>query len=570
MFAWLLVILVANLCSAEPPSKADTVIVNAKVYTVNARQPWAEAVAIRGETILAVGTEQEIAAFRGLDTRVVDAGGHLLLPGFTDCHIHFMDGSLSLQGVNVDEAKSLAEIQSMVKAFADSHPKAPWILGRGWRYPVFGAAALPHKKYLDEVEPNRPAFLEGFDGHTFWANSKALAAAGITRQTADPPNGKIVRDPDTGEPTGALEESAFDLIDKVIPRPTREQRLAALRQGIYEANKVGLVRVHSAGQDFEYLDLFDELRRQGQLSLRFYIAYFLDPPELTQAALQQIEDARKKYNDEWISGGAVKTMLDGVIESHTAAMLEPYTDDPSQSGKLFWDPVKYKRAVRELDRRGLQVFTHAIGDRAIRLTLDAYEEAHNKNMTTGSRDRVEHIESASSSDIPRFGKLGVIASMQPLHAYPDDDTLNVWAHNAGSNRASRGWAWHSIAASGGRLAFGSDWPIVTLNPWPGVQNALTRQTTEGTPPGGWLPNERLTLAQTIEAYTLGAAYAGKREKTEGSIEPGKLADMIIVSQNLFEIPANKTGETRVLLTMVGGKNVYESAEWKARRTEMKP
>ena len=543
---------------------ADSILLNARIYTVNPRQPWAEALAIRGDKIVAVGSAKQIAAYRGPSTHVLDAKNRLVLPGFTDCHIHFMDGSLSLGRVNVEGAKNVEEIQKKVKEFAEAHPSAPWILGRGWSYPAFGAAALPDKKYLDAVVPDRPVYLEGFDGHTYWANSKALEAAGISRDTPDPPNGKIVRDPKTGEATGALKEAAFSLVDKVVPNPSREERLDALRQGIREANKAGLVRVHSAGQDFEWLDLYDELRKKGELTLRFYVAYFLDPPELTASELQTIEEARKTYHDDWISGGIVKTMLDGVIESHTAAMLEPYSDDPSQSGKLFWDPAKYKQAVVELDRRGLQIFTHAIGDRAVRLALDAYEEAHKANHTTDSRDRIEHIETITAADIPRFGKLGVIASMQPLHAYPDEDTLGVWARNAGPERATRAWAWRSIAANGGRLAFGSDWPVVTLNPWQGVQNALTRQTPEGTPPGGFVPSERLSLEKTIKAYTLDAAYAGKREKTEGSLEPGKLADLIVLSQDLFKVDPHKTADTKVLLTVVGGKTVYESPEWSGK------
>jgi predicted amidohydrolase YtcJ len=547
---------------AEPP--ADTIVINARIYTVNSRQPWAEGLAIKNGKLVAVGDKKHINSHRGPSTKTIDANGHLVLPGFTDCHIHFMSGSLSLLGVNLDDAKTVAAIQKKVKEFADAHPNNTWIVGRGWSYPVFGAAALPDKKYLDQVVVDRPVYLEGFDGHTYWANSKALEKAGITKDTPDPPNGKIVRDPTTGEATGALKEAAFDLVNRVVPKPTREERLQALRQGLREANKAGLVRVHSAGQDFEYLDLYDELRKQGQLTVRFYIAYFLDPPELTPAILDQIEQARRTYHDDWISGGAVKTMLDGVVESHTAAMLEPYSDDPSQTGKLFWDPAKYKQTVAELDRRGFQVFTHAIGDRAVRLALDAYEEAHNANGTKDSRDRIEHIETITTADILRFGKLGVIASMQPLHSYPDEDTLSIWARNAGPERATRAFAWNSIAASGGRLAFGSDWPVVTLSPWAGVQNALTRQTTEGMPPGGFLPKERVSLAQTIEAYTLGAAYAGKREKTEGSLEPGKLADLIVLSQNLFNAPPNKARQTEVLVTMVGGKVVWESPEWTAK------
>ena len=362
--------------------------------------------------------------------------------------------------------------------------------------------------------------------------------------------------------TGALKESAGDLVAKLMPQPTREERLAALRQGIHEANKYGLVRVHSAGQDFEWLDLYDQLRRDGQLTLRFYVAYFLDPPELTPSELDQIEKARKIYKDDWISGGVVKTMLDGVIEAHTAAMFEPYTDDPSQSGKLFWEPAKYKAAITELDRRGLQIFTHAIGDKAVRLALDAYEQAAATNHTADARPRIEHIETITAQDIPRFGKLGVIASFQPLHAYPDEDTLGIWARNAGPERAQRAWVWHSIKSTGGRLAFGSDWPVVTLNPWPGVQNGITRQTTEGDPPGGFVPGERISLEDAIQGYTLGAAFAGRREKTEGSIEPGKLADVIVLDRDLFKIEPREIGKTEVLLTMVGGKIVYQSPNWK--------
>ena len=556
----IIISLCASLQAADPPSSAaDTVILNARIYTVNPQRPWAEALAISGENILAVGIKNEIEKYRGASTRIIDAQSHLVLPGFVDCHIHFMDGSMGLTRVDLNDAKTVAEIQKRVKEYAESHRQEPWITGMGWSYPTFGPSALPDKKILDDIVPTRPVYLVAFDGHSSWANSKALQMAGITRETPDPPNGKIVRD-EKGEATGALKESAGDLIARVMPKPTREERLAALRLGIHEANKFGLTRVHSAGQDFEWLDLYDELRRNGQMTLRFYIAYFLDPPELTPDAIEKIEQARRTYHDDWISsGGVVKTMLDGVVEAHTAAMLTPYSDDPSQSGKLFWDPAKYTQAVAELDRRGLQIFTHAIGDKAVRLALDAYQNAAETNHTNDARPRIEHIETISAQDIPRFGKQGVIASFQPLHAYPDDDTLNIWARNVGPERAERAWVWHSIENTGGRLAFGSDWPVVTLNPWPGVQNALTRQTTDGNPPGGFVPSERISLEDTIKAYTLGAAFAGRREKTEGSLQPGKLADLIVLSQDLFKIKPNEIGKTDVLLTMLGGKIVYRSS-----------
>jgi len=561
---WIVVFVGASVpCLLQGQAKlepAETIITNARIYTVDVKRPWAEAVAIRSGRIAAVGSTQQIDAYRGSSTQILNAGGRLVLPGFTDCHIHFMDGSLGLTEVDLNGSKSVNEIQERVRKYATAHPEKPWITGMGWTYPTFGPSALPNKRILDEVVPDRPVFLVAFDGHSSWANSKALAMAGITRETTDPPNGSVVRDAN-GEATGALKESAGDLVAKLMPQPTREERLAALRLGIHEANKYGLVRVHSAGQDFEWLDLYDQLRRDGQLTLRFYVAYFLDPPELTSAELEQIENARKMYRDNWISGGVVKTMLDGVIEAHTAAMLEPYSDDPSQSGKLFWEPEKYKVAIAELDRRGLQIFTHAIGDKAVRLALDAYEQAATTNHTADARPRVEHIETITAQDIPRFAKLGVIASFQPLHAYPDEDTLGIWARDVGPERARRAWVWHSIESTGGHLAFGSDWPVVTLNPWPGVQNALTRQTTEGDPPGGFVPSERISLENAIQGYTLGAAFAGHREKTEGSIEPGKLADMIVLGQDLFKIEPREIGNTEVLLTMVGGKVVYQSPNW---------
>ena len=544
--------------ASGPIPVADTIIARGKVYTGNSEQPWAQAVAIHAGKIIAVGDESTVFKLRYAGTEVIEAGGRLVLPGFVDCHIHFLDGSLSLGRVNLEGAKDASDIQQRLRAYATKHPGNDWVLGRGWNYAMFGPEALPHKKYLDEVFPDRPVFLEGYDGHTYWANSKALSAAGITNETPDPRNGAIVRDPRTQEATGALKESAQELVARVVPQPSRNEKLAALRAGIKWANQQGLTRVHSAGGDFEQLDLYDELRREGQQTLRFYIAYFLNPPNLRPQDLDAIESARKKYRDDWMDTNAVKMMVDGVVESHTAAMLEPYSDNPSTKGKLFWDPANYTAAVSELDRRGLQLFTHAIGDYGVRAALDAYEHAEEVNHTRDRRPRIEHIETITAADIPRFGKLGVIASMQPLHSYPDADTLDVWARNAGPDRASRAWAWKSISSAGGHLAFGSDWPVVTLNPWEGVQTAVTRQTKEGEPDAGFVPEQRLTVEEAVRGYTFGAAYAGRREKTEGSIERGKLADLIIVSRNIFDIDPHRIAETKVLTTIVGGRVVYQA------------
>ena len=559
LIATLLAAAALLFANAQPPIPvADTIILRAKVYTGDVNRPWAQAIAIHDGKIVAVGDDATINKLRYGGTEVIEGAGHLVLPGFVDCHIHFLDGSLSLGRVNLEGAKDASDIQQRLRDYAAKHPGNDWVLGRGWNYAMFGPEALPNKKYLDEIFPDRPVFLEGYDGHTYWANSKALALAGITNETPDPPNSAIVRDPKTREAAGALKESAQGLVARVVPKPSRNEKLAALRAGIRWANEHGLTRVHSAGGDFEQLDLYDELRRQGQLSLRFYIAYFLDPPKLRAQDLDVIESARKKFHDDWIDTNAVKMMVDGVVESHTAAMLEPYSDDPSVKGKLFWEPANYLAAVAELDKRGLQLFTHAIGDYGVRTALDAYQNAEEVNRATDRRPRIEHIETVSAADIPRFGKLGVIASMQPLHSYPDADTLDVWARNAGPDRASRAWAWKSIANDGGHLAFGSDWPVVTLNPWEGVQTAVTRQTSEGKPDAGFVPEQRLTVAETVRGYTLGAAYAGRREKTEGSIEPGKLADLIIISQNIFEIDPHRLAETKVLTTIVGGRVVYQA------------
>lgn len=537
---------------------ADIIVIHGRVYTENPKQPWAQAVAIQGAKIVAVGDDAAIEKMRGMGTKVINAGGKLVLPGFTDCHVHFFSGALSLGQVNLEGAKDVANIQKNLREYASEHPGEDWILGRGWNYAMFGAEALPHKKYLDEIFPNRPVFLEGYDGHTSWANSKALALAGITRATPNPPNGIIVRDAQTGEATGALKEAAQGLVAKVIPEPTRAEKLLALRAGMKWANGHGVTRVHSAGGDFEILDLYDEMRHRGDLTVRMYIAYFLNPPALRPQDIEAIEAARKKFHDEWIDAGAVKFMVDGVVESHTAAMLEPYSDDPSLRGKPFWEPGNYNAAIAELDKRGLQLFTHAIGDYGIRMALNAYENAAQQNHLKDRRSRIEHIETVAATDIPRFGKLAVIASMQPLHSYPDADTLDVWARNVGPDRASRAWAWKSIADGGGRLAFGSDWPVVTLNPWEGIQTAVTRQTSEGTPPEGFVPDQRLTVGQAVDGYTLGAAFAGRHEKTEGSLEVGKLADLIVLSQNIFDINPHKIRATKVLTTIIGGRIVFQS------------
>ena len=554
----LVCILATSACGRQPLIPADSVLMHARIYTMDPKEPWAEAMAVRAGKIIAVGSDKAIEAYQGPSTKVIDAKGHMALPGLVDAHVHFLAGSAVMQQVSLNEAKTIGEFQKAIKDYAAAHPDSKWIQGMGWIYSIFGEGGLPDKKLVDAVVPDRPVYLLAYDGHTSLANSKALQAAGITRKTPNPPSGIIVRDPLTGEPTGVLKEAAGTLVAKLIPQPTHEEERYLLARAIHYASSLGLTRLISAGADAERVELFDEIRQRGDLTVRFSMARFVSAP-VTPDAIQVLEQNRKKYGDEWIDAGQVKFLLDGVIESHTAAMLEPYEGDPSNRGQLYFDAEKYRESVLQLDRLGFPISTHAIGDRTIRLALDAYEAAHKANGHSEARDRIEHIEAPSAADIPRFGKLNVIAGMQPLHATPDTNTFNNWAGSIGPHRAQRAFPWHSILAGGAQLCFGSDWPVVTLNPWPGLQMLLTRQTPDGTPPGGWLPSERLTLEQAIQGYTMGGALAARREKTEGSIEAGKLADVIVISQDLFKTAPNQIGKTKVLLTMVGGKIVYRSS-----------
>lgn len=542
-------------CSGGRPA-ADTIIMNARVYTVNASQPWAEAVAVGEGRVLAVGTTRAVSRHKAAGTRVIDAGGRLVLPGFADSHIHFVGGSVGLAGVDLAGTRTVEEIQARIRAFADENPQAGWIKGRGWMYAAF-PGGMPHKKYLDEVVPDRPAVMSCADGHTTWVNSKALALAGVDRGTPDPENGKVVRD-ETGEPTGALLEEAGALVSKHIPRPTAEETLASLRRGLREAARLGVVRAHGMGGEFEALELLDRLLQEGGLTTRLSVSMWVDPPGPTDEDWKAYERARVRYNDEWLSLGGVKLMLDGVIDSGTGAMLDPYENQHGNRGKLFWEPEAFKRAVAAFNAKGLQVSTHAIGDAAIRLALDAYEEAARTAGERDLRNKIEHAEDIAAEDIPRFGRLGVIASFQPLHANPDPAWMRTWIENVGPEREQRAFAWKAVLDAGGRLAFGSDWPVVTLSPWPGLQVAVTRQDLNGLPECGWLPQHRVTLEEAVYAYTMGGAYAMHREKEAGSIEPGKLADLVIVSQDIFRVDPHEIGKTEVVLTMVGGRVVHDA------------
>ena len=543
----------------EPP--ADLVIVGGRVFTVEADRPWAEAVAVRGDRIVKVGTEAEVRALKGPNTREIDATGSVVLPGMNDSHTHFLDGSLGLDQVDLTGATTLPAIQDRVRQFAAGHPDEPWILGTGWLYSTF-PGRFPDRRDLDAAESARPVFLYSYDGHSAWCNSAALKAAGLTAKTPqlEKSQGEIVKDPKTGAPTGTLKEGASSLVDRVVPKPSKDRKKAALVEGMRLANRLGVTSVQNCSGGQDEIDLYDELQREGLLTVRTSTAFTMPdtPGELDDALVAKIEAARRTHQDHFVRAGTVKFFADGVIESNTAAMLAPYSNDPSTSGPARYDSGALDSMVDRVDAAGFQIYIHAIGDRGVRMSLDALEKAMRARPGRDRRHRLEHIETIDASDIPRFGALGILASMQPYHAYPEPNLLSVWAVNIGPERVGRAFAWNAIARAGGRLVFGSDWPVVTIDPLIGIHNAVLRQDTEGKPEGGWVPAQRVTLEEAIAAYTLNGAYGSFEEDVKGSIREGKLADLAVFSPDLFKVPAADLHKSRVVLTIFNGREVYRA------------
>jgi predicted amidohydrolase YtcJ len=534
----------------------DLIVINGKVYSASGETDLAEAVAVTGNKVVRVGTNREIQRLRRAQTVVVDAKGGAVMPGFNDAHAHLVNGGLSLDQISLSDATTLDEIKDTIRVWAESHPEREWIVGRGWYYQPFNGA-MPTRQLLDSLVPDRPAYLIAYDGHTGWANTKALQLAGITRRSNSPDNGHIVKDPRSGEPTGALKEAAMALMT-AAPKPTEEDRLAAVRAAIDEAHRYGITSLQDAGGPLEDLDLFDRLRKRGELTLRVYQALRADST-LTEAGVDVLDQVRTRYADDpLLKTGAVKLIADGVIESHTAAMLEPYANKPAIKGEARFTPEQLNKVVAMLDQRGWQVMTHAIGDSAVRMTLDAYEAAAKANPAPerGRRHRIEHIETIDPADVPRFGKLGVIASMEPVHATPSPTPGDVWSANIGEERASRGWMWNSILKAGGRLAFGSDWPVMTLDPLKGLHVATTRTTLDGLPAGGWIPGERLPIRKAIDAYTVDAAWASFDELRKGKLAKDMLADIVVLTDDIFSGPASRLTTTEVAVTIADGKVVY--------------
>ena len=535
----------------------DLIVINGKVYAADGGSDLAEAVAVTGNKVVRVGTNREIQRLRRAQTVVVDAKGGAVLPGFNDAHAHLISGGLSLDQISLGDATTLDAIKDTIRVWAEAHPEREWITGRGWYYQPFNGA-MPTRQMLDALVPDRPAYLIAYDGHTGWANTRALHAAGITRRTKAPANGEIVKDRRTGEPTGALKEAAMALVAAAAPKPSDEDRLAAIRAAIDESHRYGITSVQDAGGTAADLDLFDRLRKRGELTLRVYQALRADNT-LSEADLDALDQVRTRYADDpLLKTGAIKLIADGVIESHTAAMLEPYANKASVTGDPRFTPEQLKKVVSMLDQRGWQVMTHAIGDAAVRMTLDAYEAAAKTNPAPerGRRHRIEHIETIDPADIARFGKLGVIASMEPVHATPSPTPGDVWSANLGDERASRGWMWNSISRAGGRLAFGSDWPVMTINPLKGLHVAVTRTTEDGLPEGGWIPSERLPIRKAIDAYTRDAAWASFDELRKGKLAKDMLADIVVLTDDIFSGPASRLTTTEVAVTIADGKVVY--------------
>ena len=534
---------------------ADLLILNGKVYSAGV---VLEAMAIRGKTIVGVGRAQDLERFRGPRTDVIDARGRAVVPGFNDSHVHFLSGGLGLCDLDLAGVASLREAQDKIRVFAQTKPDEPWVRGRGWLYSAF-PGGLPTKEQLNEVVPDRPAVMVAYDGHTTWVNSKALQVAGITKATPDPANGIIAKDPKTGEPTGVLKESAQSLLNRVVPRPTDDDRRSALRAAVREANRLGVTSIQNASGSADELKLYADAKAAGDLEVRTYAALSISPG-FSDADADRFDAVRTLYGDDPVfRTGIVKIMADGVIESRTAGMLAPYAG-VTTSGSPNYSAVELDRIIAMMDKRGWQIQVHAIGDRTIRMTLDAFARAIAANPAPprGRRHRIEHIETIDAADIPRFGSLGVIASQQPMHVVLGDmnslKPSGPWPDNLGPERASRAWNWKSIRDAGGRVTFGSDWAVAPLDPLQGIWVVTTRLT----PPG--MRDQRLPIALAIDGYTAWPAYASFDEQRKGTLVPGMLADVVVLSRDIFAQPPATATDVVVDVTIFDGRVVYRRQE----------
>ena len=541
---------------------ADLIVINGAVHKGDAGG-LSQAVAVRGNRIATVGTNEDVSRLRGANTQVVDAHGGAIVPGFNDVHTHMLSGGLEMDTVNLQGAQTLQELQSRIRSYSDAHRDLTWIRGRGWGYGPFGDGT-PTRAELDAAVPDRPAIMRCFDGHSLWANSKALAAAGITAKTADPPNGTIVRDAKTGEPTGLLKESpAMALLNAVVPKPTRAEQRRALKNALDAAIEDGVTSLTDAAGNPEDFEVYDDLRRSGELPARVYYSLLITPGFSEKDADRFDAVWRSHADTPFLKTGIVKMFMDGVIETNTAFMLAPYANDPSTRGKPNYSVEEFNRIVQMMDRRGWQIMVHGLGDGAVRMVLDGFERAAAVNPVParGRRHRVEHIETIDLADVPRFGKLGVIASMHPGGGFTPANPpraagtpgfmMGAWGRNIGPERSARGGLWKSIADSGGRVVFGSDWPIASLDAMSRITSIVNRPAR----PGG--TDQRLSMKTAIDDYTTVAAFAAFDEKDKGTLQPGMLADIAVLATDVFTRPPAARGDIAVTVTILDGKPVFK-------------
>ena len=532
-------------------SPAHTLLRNARIVTQNPEQPLAEALAVVGDRVAWIGRNDEAKAWIGPGTRVIDGGGRLALPGLIDSHFHLLLGARTLGMLPLEGAHDLAEVQARLRAHAAT-TDGDWIVGRGWAYRLFAGGEPIHRHMLDAAVPERPVFLTAFDGHTAWANTVALRRAGILEGADTGSAFSLVVLGADGLATGELREgAAMNLVRRHIPTLSEDEQLTLLRQALRKLATLGLTGIHNMDGDAWQLGLYRRLLERGELSLRVLLPLSLSPGMAPEQIDAWAELARAQ-SDPRLSAGAVKLFMDGVVESKTALLLAPYNDGSADLGTANYAQEEFDALVTRADARGLQVFVHAIGDGAVRRTLNGFAAARRRNGVRDSRHRVEHVELIDPSDVGRFVELGAIAAMQPIHANFGLDEQNTWRRLSGPARWPWGFAWRRLRDSGVRLAFGSDWPVADPDPLKGIHVCLTRP-----PLDHGVPDQRVTLDEAVAGYTTWAAYAGHQETALGQLAPGYRADLVLLSQDLYALPAAAIPEARVALTMVGGEVVFE-------------
>jgi len=525
--------------------RADLVLRGGHVFVAKGRA--ATAVAVTGERVIAVGDDTTVAGLIGPQTRVVELNGRLVTPGFNDAHVHFLSGGFGLLSVDLREAKDEADFARRIGAYARTVPKGTWIQEGNWDHEAWPSKQLPTRQLIDAVTPDHPVFVQRLDGHMALANSLALRLAGISPETKDPPGGTVLRDA-SGEPTGILKDNAEDLVARIIPEASRGMNLRAARAALAEAARRGVTTIQD-NSSIDALPTYQDLRARGELTARMYVWRYADALEALRSA-----GVRTGLGDDWIRLGALKILADGSMGSGTAAFFEPYADDPQTSGLLLHPVPELERMIAEADAAGYQLAVHAIGDRANALVLDAFEKAARANGPRDRRFRIEHAQVVRKQDLPRYKALGVVASIQPSHCIDD----MRWAEKRiGPARCRDAYNFRSFTDAGIPVAFGTDWSVEPLDPRLGLYAAVTRELPAGGPAGGWFPEEKISLEDAIDLYTRGSAYAEFAETDKGTLEPGKLADLVVFAADLFEIPPRQILTTPVDLTVVGGRVVYE-------------